>query len=629
MLKETNRFIQKAPVIIILLTTLLLGGCFDEDKDKDIVIVKDTTAPHVSNSGYITVSNLTATSAILNWNAASDNTTSQENLNYLIYQSDNNNISTIEDMEANGTLIKSGLSLSTNSLINLSEATEYWFNVIVMDEAGNKTPYIQISVMTKDKTDPVPDNDIITISNITSSSLTLTWTIATDNSTIQNNLKYEVYQSKTNNIDNVNNIAVNGETPVTADTGINTANISNLSEGTLYYFNVIVSDEYGNKSAYNMVSQKINDATSPVAGNFTDSNNITSESITLNWSSGSDNVTPDVNLRYLLYKSESNNINSVADMKNNGVLVGEYTNILTSTVNNLQDNTTYYFNLILKDEAGNETACNTKTEITLKNYSINVIVTGLPDGDTIILQNNTSSETITIDANGTHEIAAGVTGTNYAVSVNSAKLYYEILNGSGAIDSSDVNILVTQNDNLFRGTINKISPNLDTSMVSSIYSDIEMVNGSIVAVMVWTDTDGSNKQIYKSEFRNGSWSHPANAEDNITPNGQDAVFCALDIDSNGIIKIVWKQSDGTNQQVFLSEYRDGSWHNPDDLLDNISPDGHDVYSVKTASNDNGDMDIIWLQTNIESEAKLFKSEYRNGLWEHPDELSDCIKIKII
>lgn len=62
------------------------------------------------------------------------------------------------------------------------------------------------------------------------------------------------------------------------------------------------------------------------------------------------------------------------------------------------------------------------------------------------------------------------------------------------------------------------------------------------------------------------WKHPSDLSDNISPDEQDAWFdFQVAMDNNGNALIVWRQSDGNNWQIFKSEYRDGEWTHPEDL----------------------------------------------------------------
>ena len=156
------------------------------------------------------------------------------------------------------------------------------------------------------------------------------------------------------------------------------------------------------------------------------------------------------------------------------------------------------------------------------------------------------------------------------------------------------------------GLSDNISPNGEAAFIPQVaLSD----NGD--AVIVWEQSDGAQKQIFRSEYRNGSWTDPSSLNDNISPGGQAAIFAQVAVNAGGEAVIVWQQSDGVNQQIFRSEYRDGSWTDPSSLSDNISPNGSAATNPQAALNANGDAVIVWLQfdgTNVQ----VFRSEFLFG-----------------
>ncbi|MDO8474138.1 MAG: fibronectin type III domain-containing protein [bacterium] len=110
--------------------------------------------------------------------------------------------------------------------------------------------------VTSDATAPTPGNSgTITTASIAATTLTLNWTKATDNVTAQASIVYRVDLSTSNNIGTVANAEANG-TPIQAYTAdINTFNVTGLSPGTTYYFNVIAKDGAGNKAVYTTKSE--------------------------------------------------------------------------------------------------------------------------------------------------------------------------------------------------------------------------------------------------------------------------------------------------------------------------------------------------------------------------------------
>ncbi len=140
------------------------------------------------------------------------------------------------------------------------------------------------------------------------------------------------------------------------------------------------------------------------------------------------------------------------------------------------------------------------------------------------------------------------------------------------------------------------------------------------AIIVWDQSDGSVKKIFKSEYRGGDWTHPSSLADAIVSNAFDPQVA---MDDNGNALIAWIQNDGVNDQVFLSEYRSGVWKYPDFLFENISPDGSNTMYSKAAMDDHGNAIVVWAQDEG-STLQIFKSEYRGGVWYHPANLMDNI-----
>ncbi len=145
-------------------------------------------------------------------------------------------------------------------------------------------------------------------------------------------------------------------------------------------------------------------------------------------------------------------------------------------------------------------------------------------------------------------------------------------------------------------------------------------------VVVWAQADNHNYRIYKSEMRNNTWTHPSSLTDCISPAGSDAYAPDVAFDGSGNAVITWVQSDGANQQVFKSEFRAGSWRYPTSVTDNISPDGQAVHSASVAMARSGQAVIVWRQDVSATDNRLFKSEYRAGTWTHPASLTSGFSI---
>jgi formylglycine-generating enzyme required for sulfatase activity len=93
---------------------------------------------------------------------------------------------------------------------------------------------------------------------------------------------------------------------------------------------------------------------------------ITADRVTLSWKAASDNLTNLQDLYYQVYYSKSNSIQTVLDCENNGIPFGTFNpNSSCSTITGLDQSTTYYFNVIVKDSGGNKAIYRTAYGTTL------------------------------------------------------------------------------------------------------------------------------------------------------------------------------------------------------------------------------------------------------------------------
>jgi hypothetical protein len=106
--------------------------------------------PPVIGDGTILVSAVTRSSLYLSWTTAADEATAQANLQYKVVRSTDNNINSADDAENNGITVQDWSSnLAGKQIIGLTAGTNYYFNVIVRDEAGNKSLYNTIQETTR------------------------------------------------------------------------------------------------------------------------------------------------------------------------------------------------------------------------------------------------------------------------------------------------------------------------------------------------------------------------------------------------------------------------------------------------------------------------------------------------
>jgi hypothetical protein len=90
--------------------------------------------------------------------------------------------------------------------------------------------------------------------------------------------------------------------------------------------------------------------------------------VRINWSAGSDNVTPQASLQYAVYKS-TKNITSLAGAETQTLALPYSTNITTGTFSNLSTSVSYYFMVVVRDQAGNKAGYNVVSRTVTKKRS--------------------------------------------------------------------------------------------------------------------------------------------------------------------------------------------------------------------------------------------------------------------
>jgi hypothetical protein len=187
------------------------------------------------------------------------------------------------------------------------------------------------------------------------------------------------------------------------------------------------------------------DDTTPIVGN---SGTIvlggTSAYLNLNWTKATDTFTAQASLQYKVVKSLSNNVDTVANAEANGTIVQDWTlDINNTSATGLTGNTLYYFNVLVKDGAGNKGVYAIKSQLTTF-YTIGGTVTGLT-ANGLVLQNN-GGDNISI-SNGsisfvftTHVII----GSTYSITVSTQPtgLGCTVTNGSGIANSNITNVSI-------------------------------------------------------------------------------------------------------------------------------------------------------------------------------------------
>ena len=113
------------------------------------IVYVDTTPPTAGGGGTITTGTATASTVGLSWTAGTDNVTAPGNLQYKVVYSTSNNIDTLTNANANGVVAMDWTGNTTSHIVTgLTASTNYYFNTIIRDQAGNMAVYTTTSTAT-------------------------------------------------------------------------------------------------------------------------------------------------------------------------------------------------------------------------------------------------------------------------------------------------------------------------------------------------------------------------------------------------------------------------------------------------------------------------------------------------
>jgi hypothetical protein len=223
-----------------------------------------------------------------------------------------------------------------------------------------------------DVTPPVPGNSgALATDNVAATSFDVTWTKASDTVSLEAALVYSVYyKTGTDFTDNEVETIKTG-TAGNTDTDVDTLSITGLTGSTTYYFAVIVEDEAGNEAAYAKASETTAappDVTPPVPGNSGTlaTDNVAATSFDVTWTKADDTVSLEAALVYsVYYKTGTDFTDNEVETIKTGTAGNIDTDVDTLSITGLNPATTYYFAVIVADEAGNEAAYDKASETTL------------------------------------------------------------------------------------------------------------------------------------------------------------------------------------------------------------------------------------------------------------------------
>lgn len=204
-------------------------------------------APVPGNGGALTASVVKADRASLSWTKATDAETKQADLKYILYISTQDNLGSVDQAEANGT-VSGGYEydIASRLIPDLSPETSYFVTVIVKDSEGKQAVYDTASFTTT--AFPVPGGGGTVAAVHNGADIDVSW------ATGMTGLTYRLYYSDRNNVTTVDEVLANGTATgegYVAD--LSSFKVVNPGPSRRFYFNVLVADAAGNLAAYNPV----------------------------------------------------------------------------------------------------------------------------------------------------------------------------------------------------------------------------------------------------------------------------------------------------------------------------------------------------------------------------------------
>ncbi len=237
------------------------------------------------------------------------------------------------------------------SFIDTPPASGIWcYRVFVFDTSYNYAGSVSRCVDTSpEDTEPPVFSGLADAEGVSNTQVTLTWEEATDNITASEDIVYEVYQAQSAAL-----IPYGNPTYVTSP-GVTRFTVFGLTPGTTYWFAVRARDAAGNLDANTLVKEATtlsgDDVTPPVFSGLVVATAVSGSQIDLFWGAATDDVTPQNELVYDVFRSTSSGGHTFGSPAYT-TLPG----VAQFSVTGLTPSTTYYFVVRARDAAGNSDA---------------------------------------------------------------------------------------------------------------------------------------------------------------------------------------------------------------------------------------------------------------------------------
>ncbi len=338
---------------------------------------KDITAPVPGNAGLVETSMETKegnkVSLRLVWTKATDNNSSGSDvLKYRVVYSIND-VTSVQnailfdmtpyepDVQEKDKWVQ---NIDFKEISGLQLGTNYNFNVLVMDEAGNKNSYAGTSQKPQ-----AGNNGELFITEEENTSLRLNWSRATDGKNNQDQIEYRVmiFEQEFVGGDKVEDAEKFDITPseeriwrkvkqnendligLKLENDVLSLEITGLTKAKQYFFNVIAKDITG----FTVFYKNLTNVPKPGGGISIVEPKPTE--LTLSWPTATDSGSSSGDLSYWVVISDSANIFTLEGMKQNGIEKADWTrNLDKIQITGLQPDAYYYFNVAVRDLTGHE-----------------------------------------------------------------------------------------------------------------------------------------------------------------------------------------------------------------------------------------------------------------------------------
>ncbi|APJ04522.1 fibronectin type III domain-containing protein [Silvanigrella aquatica] len=411
-------------------------------------------------------SNITANSLKLNWNILPNN----GKVTYILYRSLTGILGSF------GSPIFEKDSVTSYLDLNVSENTNYYYQLTVINEAPNSSPiYSSIFQVT---TDIATSPGSISVTNVTSSSLNISWSSVPSNGLVT----YNLYRSTTGADDSWGTaINKNKSTSFYSD--------SSLSENTNYYYMVSATNNSG-VTNFKSSSYLVTTAISTLPTFITSATSVSATSVQLSWNKLPNNG----KVTYNLYRSTSGSNGTWGS----SIIVPSSATAFLDT--GLNENTIYYYSLTAINNAPGASAIYSAV------YSITTDLQSIP---TFNSATNISANSLTLNWNSysnngnvTYKLYRSTTGDDDSWGAPINKLFTATTYTDNGLNENTIYYyMVTASNSSTTSTPKNSLPQSNTTALTNSTNLTNISISTTTASFKWNSVLGNasvNYSLYRS-----------------------------------------------------------------------------------------------------------------------------------